>query len=244
MRMTRYFCSTLLCLAAATIATGCSTSSPSGPKGSTAKGPLIQALILSIASGTNPLGWLESVSVVDSTSTPIANATVTVNGTALTYNSGSQQYQGSIAVAAGAAVNLSVTVGANVYTGSGRMFSSFPTISAPSSGATWQRSNANTVTWSGGAPTAGADYVMAIFQSSGIVYPSAGGAPLELPLATTSVNIPAASIATAGSSSVFVGIGTTGIVEENTGGISIPKAAAGSGMWLGGVAGVLPITIE
>jgi hypothetical protein len=212
--------------------------------GTPINGPTIQAIVLSVAGGTNPIGWFEQVSVQDSTGSPISTATVTVNGTALTYNGGNSQYSGSVVVAAGAAANLSVVVGANTYTASGTQFSTFPTVSAPTAGATWEAANSNTVMWSGGAPTTGAEYIMAVLQGVGnIVYPNSGHGPLEEPLATTSANIAGGSLAT-GSTQVLVGIATVGIGTESTGGIPIANAATGSGMWLGGIAAPVSVTVQ
>lgn len=208
--------------------------------------PFIQAIVLSSPGGVPLFGWLQEISVyTDSTqATPITNATVTVNGTALTYVAANQSYQGTVAIAAGAAANLSVTVAGTAYTASGTQYTTFPGITAPLAGATWQAASANTVTWTAGAPTAGSSYLVGVLNGAGnFVYPAGDQGPLEVPTTSTTNIIPANSL-TAGSYQVIVGIGTAGIVNNAPGtGITIPNAAAGSALWLGGVSGV-PITVQ
>jgi hypothetical protein len=43
---------------------------------------------------------------------------------------------------------------------------------------------------------------------------------------------------------VLVGIATVGIGTESTGGIPIANAATGSGMWLGGIAAPVSVTVQ
>src|SRR5205823_1933685 len=219
----------------------------------TAAAPTSRAIVLSTTEGLVPhFGFLEQVDVCskNTCNTRVADATVTVNGGApLSYNAGNQQYQGTQVVSAGATVSLSVTVGSNTYTASGTQFASFPIISAPTSGATWQGTSANTISWTGGAPTTGASYVVGVLDNTGrTLYPAPppgneGGGPLELPIGTTSNTVPANTLA-AGSDQVLVGIGTTGIVNEQSGGIAIPNAGSGSGLWLGGFGPLVPITVQ
>jgi uncharacterized protein YjdB len=207
--------------------------------------PTIQALVLSTTGGfVPPFGFLEQVQVCsdDTCNTHVANATVTVNGVALSYNATEQQYLGNVVVGAGAQVTLSVTVGSNTFTASGTQFTSFPSITAPTSGATWQGTSANTISWTGGAPTTGASYVVAVFDNAGAqVYPAGG--PVELGIGITSHTVPANTLAP-GSDQVLVAIGTTGIGNEQSGGIAIPNAGPGSGLWLGGFGALRPVTVQ
>ncbi|MGO9015778.1 MAG: Ig-like domain-containing protein, partial [Dissulfurispiraceae bacterium] len=206
--------------------------------------PFVTAFVLSLASGSNPLGWLQQIQVyTDSLSfIPITIATVTVNGSPLSYNATNQSYDGNVAIAAGAAVNLSVTVGEATYTSSGTQFTTFPSVTAPTSGSTWQSGNVNTITWTAGAPTAGATYFIGLINSTGnFVFP--GKNPVNVPTSSTSYTIPGNSL-TAGNYELLVGIGTQGIGGETTGGIPIPKTAAGSGLWIGGIKAFVPITVK
>jgi len=191
--------------------------------------PYISAIVLSLTGGSNPIGWLQQVRVyTDSTqTTQITNATVTVNGTALAYDAEDHSNTGNVAIAAGATVNLSVTIGSANYTATGTQYTTFPTVTAPTSGATWQAANANTITWTAGAPITGATYVLGLMNSDGqMVYPSTQG-PVDVSISSSAYIIPASSL-TAGSYVVVVGIGTPGMGESN-GGIPIANAAAGSG---------------
>jgi len=211
--------------------------------------PYIKAVIFGYPSLTSPIGWTGSVKVYDNEQqTPITNATVslTVNGitTPLSYNSSRRQYAGSLAITPGAQVALNVTVGATTYSATGAQYTTFPTITAPQSGAIWSGANTNTITWTGGAPTAGAVYFVGLLASDGkLVYPVEGGGFANLPTTTTSYPIPVNSGFTPGSYHAFVGIGTPGIGNEASGsGISIPGAASGSALWIG-AASSIPFTI-
>jgi hypothetical protein len=206
--------------------------------------PYITAAVLSLAGGSNPLGWLQQIQVyTDSLSyTPITTATVTVNGSPLSYTAANQSYDGNVVIDAGATINLSVTVGGTTYAASGTQYTTFPSVTAPASGSTWQGVNANTVTWTAGAPTAGATYVVGLMNSTGnFIYP--GKNPVNVLTSSISYTVPANSLA-AGSYKLLVGIGTQGIGGENTGGISIPNTAAGSGLWIGGITAFVPITVK
>ena len=97
-----------------------------------------------------------------------------MNGVALTYNATNQDYEGNLLVAPGASVTLSVTLGGNTYTASGTQVTSYPTITAPVSGATWTASMDNTVIWSGGTPTTNAQYDLGVLDAGNgqLVWPS------------------------------------------------------------------------
>jgi hypothetical protein len=212
--------------------------------------PYIAVMVLSTPGGVvPPFGFLEQARVCsDSTCVaPITNATVTVNGAALTYDGTRQTYGGVQPIAAGASVSVQVTIGANVYNVSGTQFTAAPTITAPTQGAIWQHTSANTITWTGGAPTTGAVYAVGVMDSFGdFAFPvpsGGGGGPAEVPIGTNSATVPANTLA-AGNYTVLVGIGTTGISNQNSGGIPIPGAAAGSGLWLGLLPQLPLITVQ
>jgi fibronectin type 3 domain-containing protein len=215
--------------------------------------PYIKAIALTWTGSAPPNTPILQVQVcTDSTcSTPIANATVTLNGATLAYVAGNGQYEASSPQPAhGASVGLSVTIPAGgpatpgTYTASGNQYSTFPSVSSPTSGATWQGGSANTVTWTAGAPTASSEYVVGIFDpNTGNFFPGPNG-PVSVAVGTTTYTLPAGSITAAGSYEVFVGIGTTGIVEGSTGGIPITGTATGSGLFIGGISAIIPITVS
>ena len=212
--------------------------------------PFIRATVLSLTGGTNPFGWLQQVSVcIDSTcNTAITDAAVTINGNILTYNAEKGQYQANIFIAAGAAINLKVTLGVNTYTSSASQFATSPSTANLSLNKTWLHTNANTVNWTG-ATTAGAVYIIGIMDNSGrIVYPSPAAlvpnGVLEVPINSATFTIPGNSL-TAGSLQLFTGISTPGISSNAPGtGISIPGALSGSGLWVGRVSAFIPITVQ
>jgi hypothetical protein len=197
--------------------------------------PLIQALLFSFPTGSVPPAQFANAlaSVTDSsTGANITNASVTMNGVTLIYNGAPthQEYEGNVTVMPGGSVTLRVTVGGNTYTASGTQFSSYPTISAPVSGAAWSASSANTVTWSGGAPLTNAVYLLGVLDATDLNGSTAYFQALAINV--NSFPIPANSL-TAGSRVVIVGITTP---------VSIPNAAANSALVFGGF-NYVPITV-
>jgi hypothetical protein len=205
--------------------------------------PYIFASLVSFPTGAVPPGFVPSgfntgasVQVLDkSGGAPIPSASVSINGVALTYSATNQDYEGSIAVAAGDGVALSVNVGGTTYTRSATEFTSYPVISAPAAGATLSSAAANPVAWSGGTPTANASYVLGILDSADpsgpLVWPP-GNAIHVLPTSTTSFTIDPNSISV-GNRLVIVGIATA---------LDIPNTAPGSGIVIGGF-NYVPITV-
>lgn len=207
----------------------------------------VQAMVLTVSGGgTTPFGFLDQVQVCTDAScvTPVTGATVTVNGTPLTYDSGQQRYLGNVQVALGAQVTLSVTSDGTTVTATGPQYTAAPSVTSPVTGAMWMASAANVVSWSGGAPTTGSSYVAGVLDGSGnFVFPAGNHGPQELPIGTTSWTVPANTLAP-GTYTVLVGIGTTGIVHQTSGGIAVPGALAGSGLWLGAVAPFPTVTVQ
>ena len=215
--------------------------------------PFIAAQVLTWTTPP-PAGFpILAVEVCTSSScgTPIDNAIVTINSTTLSYNVASEVYEDSTTIAAGDPVNLSVTipggwpVAAGTYTASGTQYDTFPSVTSPAAAAAWDRTAANTVTWTAGSPTTASDYLVGIMDDVGDFYPAnVYNGPVPVSTASTQYILPANSITVAGDYYVFVGIGTQGIVA-GTGGISIaPSAAAGSGLWIGGISSIVPITVN
>ena len=193
--------------------------------------PLILAELDSFPPGAAPLGFNSSAAVAvldDSSGDSITTATVTMNGMPLTYDATNEEYEGNVLVAPGGAVTLGVAVGGATYTASTTQFASYPTISAPASGASWDTSVANTVMWSGGAPTTNAIYGVGILDAADpngpTIWPFSAFVQ-DVPIGTTSFSIPAFNV-TAGDRFLIVGIGSPGVPVLN--------AAPGSILAVGG----------
>jgi len=179
--------------------------------------PAIFAELVRFPTGSVPPGLIPSglnsmasVYVIDDYSgEPIANAAVSMNNILLTFNAADQDYAGNLAVAPGESVILRVTVGGNTYIASGTQFTSYPTISAPGLGTSWQTGYASTILWSGGAPLAGSYYGLGILDADDpkgpLVWPS-DDFITTVSQSTTSYSIPANSL-TVGNRQVIVGIG-------------------------------------
>lgn len=216
--------------------TGTSTSGVSttgiSTTGTSTAAPYILAELVSFPAGKAPAGFVDTgfnslaaVQVEDQTSgSPMANASVSVNGTALTYIAAQQEYEGELTVAPGDTVTLEVDVGGNSYAASGTQFTSYPTIVTPQTGATWSTATSNLAAWSGVLPTAGSFYALGVFNPSGqLMWPS-GNAFDVMPTTTTSFTLNPGVLPT-GSELVLIGVGTS---------LSIPNAAANSGMIIAG----------
>ncbi len=231
------------------------------PSATPGAAPFIQATILSLPGAGNPLFWLQHVDVyTDSTvATPITNATVTVNGNPFFYDSNRGTYNTSTTyttangiIPPGAPVTVSVTVGSTTYTATGTEFATFPNLNPPPlnffSGELlpilFVYVN-NTWTWTVGAPTVGATYLFGILDSGSIdlpphlpdviVYPPGNTGLISVPTSSTSATVPANSLIP-GEYDPILGMATAGVatgIGKNTGGIPIPNAAAGSGLWVG-----------
>jgi hypothetical protein len=216
---------------------------------SASPGPFIAAQVITWST-TPPSGFpIFNVEVCTDSgcSTHITNATVKVNGTTLTYDALNEEYTASGPMpAAGAAVDLSVTipnglpVAAGTYTASGKQYTTFPSVTSPTSNTTWNHTVSNTVTWTAGSPTSGSQYIVGIIDSLGDFYPrTLNDNPVTVSVSSTSYTLPAGSITTAGQFAVFVGIATNGIIDHSSVGISIPNAAAGSSLWIAAVSPIV-----
>ncbi len=200
-------------------------------------GPYIAAIVLTVQGGSGAPGsspfipeqvW---VCADRACQTPLGNASVTINGgSPLWYDFG--YFSGTQVIPAGGDVDVQVKIGQDVYTVTGTQFSSPPTITAPSPGAVWRATDQNTVTWAGGAPPSGASYAFGLAQGITFAYPVVQGWFEELSLASTMATIPANALRSSGYA-VWVGIGTSGLSDQASGGIPVPGAAEGSGLWLG-----------
>ena len=224
-------------------------SSPStevSAKPSASSPPFINATVLSYPNGNPSWGKLTMVQVssTSSTDTAIRNAIVRVNDVTLQWDSANGEYNGNVIVATGAPVSLEVTIGGKTYTAAGTQFSAYPTMTAPLNNAIWQHTSANTISWSGGAPTAATVYIIGVMSTTGhFIYPAGDNGPLEVPINATLHVIPANSLP-AGSYDIFTGIATPGIANGTGNGIPITGAIAGSKLFLGGITTLSRITVQ
>jgi len=226
-----------LIAALSALLTGCGGATGGGGTSSLVQSaPLIQGLVFGFPAGTGtaPPNFPNAlVSVVDGSSgASLTNASVTVNGVALAYDSAPthQEYEGTVSIAPGATVTLVVNVGGNTYTASGIEATTYPAISAPVSGATWTQSGTNTVTWSGGAPLTNASFLLGVLDATD----PAGGTPYlqAVPTSVNNFGIPAGSL-TVGSHDLILGLTTP---------VAIPNAVPSSGLIIGGF-NYIPVTV-
>lgn len=186
-----------------------SSSSSSSSSSAPAVAPTILGQVTTLFTAAivaNPYETSASLRVTDGSSgAVISNAVVTVNDVALTYNTTGQVYEGTLSLTVGAKVNVQVSVNGTTYMASGTSISTFPSISAPMSGISWNGGMDNNVTWSGALPDSTSEYAVGVETTSGtLVYPSTGYL-LFVGAGQTSATVPASSLAN-GSYVVLVGI--------------------------------------
>ncbi len=212
-------------LAAAALALGACSSGSSAPSG-----PAIAAALVSFPIFGAPDGFDTGASVAvlnPADGYPIATATVTMNGVALPYDPTRGEYVGSVMVAPGASVTVSVTVDGRVYQASTTQFATYPQVQTPAPGDDWFGYSAHGVSWSAGTPTADSMYALLVLDAADpngfLVWPP-DQSPRMLPLGTTSYSIPADGLSV-GDRLVLVGLARE---------VAIPGALAGSGLIVGG----------
>ncbi len=223
------------------------------PSASGANAPYIWATLFTLDPGTSESPYFGSAFVFVCSdiacSSPISNAIVIVNGvTLLYYQQGLYYDNNNLLIAEGASATVNVNIGGNVYSASGTQFTTPPTITAPTSPATWTVADANTISWTGGAPTDNADYYVQMYENNDSnlnqVFPlPANSSSGELPFTTTSVTVPANSLPT-GSLSLQVGIVSQGAIYQTSGGIPIPDAGPTSALWFGLLAPIVAVTAQ
>lgn len=206
--------------------------------------PLISAELTSFPTGSIPAGFNSSASVAVRDGlygAAISDATVSMNGVSLPYQVSSKQsvgnygdYEGNVIVVPGGVVTLSVTVDGKTYVVSVIQHATYPAISTPAFSTTWASNANNTVTWSGGAPSANESYLVGVLDAA---YPNVHWSynwPLDqaVPAGTTTYTIPPYSIA-GGNRYVLAGIRTT---------VAVPNAVFGSSFTIGGF-NYVPITV-
>jgi len=203
-----------------------------GTGAATAAAPYVDASLLSFSADNLPPGFTSSgqnsyanvVVATGASGSPITNATVTVNGVALTYVAANGDYEAPLSVSPGQTVSLGVTVGGTVVSSSNTQFASYPVIASPANGTTWLTSATNQMSWTGSAP-AGSQYGIAILDANGAqAWPATGNGFQSVPAGTNAFSVPAASLG-AGSYFAICGLGKPASVEG---------AASGSQFVIGG----------
>jgi outer membrane protein assembly factor BamB len=202
--------------------------------------PYILAAVLIFPTGAVPPGLVpdsfNTIAAVTVTNglhgTSITNATVTVDGVTLTYDSTTNQYAAALNVSPNATVTLTVVVNGSTYTKSHTNFSTYPTITAPAANETWSLHAGNLISWSGAVPDSSSSYALGVFATTGgLVYPT-NGAVQVLSTSQTDEVLPTDTL-TAGSRLVLVGI-----IDD----VTLPGAASGSSVIIGEF-NYVPITI-
>lgn len=189
----------------------------------------------------------------DSTcATPVSDATVTMNTSSVPWSATNQRYEGNVMPAPSYHVTLTVTipagslVAAGTYTATIDTYATVPTVTMPTAGTTWSRAVAHDLTWTAGAPTAttpGSTYVVGINNSVGTFFPvKTLNGPTESSIGSTTFTLPAGTLPAAGTYVAWIGIGTAGIVDGG-GGVAIPGAATGSGLYTGYVSSYVAFTV-
>jgi hypothetical protein len=191
-------------------------------------------MLFSFPAGAAPAGLPNALAyVADSSGNAITNASVTVNGVALNYNSSPThlEYEGAVSINPGDAITMVVTVNGRAYTVNATQPTSYPTLSAPTPGAVWGALSSNLVSWAGGAPLSNTYYLLGALDAND----PAGGTPYfqTMPLAANNYSIPPYSL-TAGNKDLIIGITTT---------VPIANADANSGLIVGGF-NYVPVTIN
>ena len=222
--------------------------SEASPQVSATPAPFISAQIFTNASDNSSLHETVYVFNDSSGSTPISTATVKVNGTTFSYNATNFDYEGSVTIATNAVISLLVTLTGDAvqYTSSGTQFASLPTISSPASNYNIDSSSGTTsVTWSGGSPITGAEYLVGVADEAlqtwyyGTTYGSSGASGPTQASITTSTASFANSLIPMNASvyyNLLVGItnGTFGSTGNVASGIPITNALPSSYMMFGG----------
>lgn len=136
-----------------------------------------------------------TVVVRDSTSQlPIADATVSVNGKPLAYVAANQQYEGTLLVASGDKVELSVTVGSANYRANGVQFGSYPALRSPVANVDWYADQDNVITWTGVPPSADARFAVGLLDGDRFAWPNKSGVKTLPAGAASSYIIPAGTL--------------------------------------------------
>jgi len=152
----------------------------------------------------------------------VTDATVSINGTVLPYDSSLLEYVGELNVSPGATITASVTVAGVPYVASTRQFDTYPAITTPYDSMAWTSSVANEIRWNGTPSRPGAQLLLGMLGPSGQNWPSSGW--VNPGNSATSYIVPAGALSAL---DYVLLVGYADIAE-------FPGAQAGSAFVLGG----------
>ncbi len=220
--------------------------SAASPQASARPVPYIFSQVI-VNAGTGN-GLHEFVSVTESNNgAAISTDAVTVNGVSLPFSGTGYQNNGD-PYSAGALITVDVSDAGRHYIAVGTNFTSYPSVTVPLNGTIWTNSVTNTVTWSGGAPTAGANYFVGVMdQNFGNWYyytnTVLGEQPFDFPTGATTALVPdnstytnPASVYTNMPMFVLVGIGMQGLTTLSVDGVLFTNALPHSSLYVGAAA--------
>jgi outer membrane protein assembly factor BamB len=201
--------------------------------------PTIVATIITFPSGGVPPGFIPGgfnsfagVKITDQSGAQVTTASVSVDGTELSYFAADQQYEVSLNVNPNATVTVSVMLNGVTYTASRTNFATYPTITSPIPNAAWSAQGSDLVSWTGVVPDSTAQYAVGVFDAHGaLVWPS-GGSLMAVPSSQTSTTV------NLGGLGVGDDIVLVGLIDA----APFPGAGAGSGLGIGGFT-YAPVTV-
>lgn len=168
------------------------------------RAPFIVATVIGFPPGQVPPGAVPSgrnsaafvVVLDDESGEPIADASVSVDGVALSYAAADGGYGAELDVTPGDRVELQVQWRGATYRASARQATEYPTITQPATGVVWPPESPHEVQWSAGTPPAGASYVygLGVLAADGRVIWPADGSFEVLPAASRSFTLPGYSL--------------------------------------------------
>jgi hypothetical protein len=194
----------------------------------------VGAAVGSFRPGASPAGYRSTSVVVGDVGSgrPVTDARVRVNGVVLTYDDALQDYEGDIQLTPGSTVELEVALlnGLGLQA-STTQFTTYPTLTSPSSHVSWSQQCSNVLRWSSGGPTDGATYALGLVEAvdpNRRIWPPPPGDLETVAVDQQSYTFGPGSTPAAGNVSEYLWV--LGIVRQ----VPIPSAATGSVLIVGG----------